>query len=80
MNQQKITVYSTPQCPQCMMTKKSLDRAGITYDEVDLATDAAALDHVKALGYTQAPVVVAGDDHWSGFRPDKIEALIPAAH
>jgi len=25
-----------------------------------------------ALGYLQAPVVVAGDDHWSGFRPDRI--------
>lgn len=80
MNTIQITVYSTPQCPQCMMTKKSLDRAGITYDEVDLSTDAAATDRVKALGYTQAPVVVAGEEHWSGFRPDKIETLTPAAH
>ncbi|MGK4188305.1 glutaredoxin-like protein NrdH [Rothia koreensis] len=73
----QIVVYSTP---QCMMTKKSLDRAGIAYDEVDLAADTEALDHVKALGHTQAPVVVAEGDHWSGFRPDKIEALTPAAH
>lgn len=28
-----------------------------------------------ALGYLQAPVVVAGNDHWSGFRPDRIKAL-----
>jgi glutaredoxin-like protein NrdH len=28
-----------------------------------------------ALGYLQAPVVTAGDDHWSGFRPDRIKAL-----
>ncbi len=25
------------------------------------------------------PVVVAGDDHWSGFRPDRIKALTVAA-
>ena len=28
-----------------------------------------------ALGYLQAPVVVAGNEHWSGFRPDRIKAL-----
>jgi glutaredoxin-like protein NrdH len=28
-----------------------------------------------ALGYLQAPVVVAGGEHWSGFRPDRIKAL-----
>lgn len=30
---------------------------------------------VKELGYTAAPVVVAGEDHWSGFRPDKLATL-----
>jgi glutaredoxin-like protein NrdH len=27
----------------------------------------------------QAPVVVTDQDHWSGFRPDKIEELAQAA-
>ena len=26
--------------------------------------------------HAQAPVVVAGDDHWSGIRPDRISALV----
>ena len=30
---------------------------------------------VTSLGYRQAPVVVAGDSHWAGFRPDMIGAL-----
>ena len=34
-----------------------------------------SLEQVKSLGYAQAPVVVAGEDHWSGFRPDKIKTL-----
>jgi glutaredoxin-like protein NrdH len=27
------------------------------------------------MGYMQAPVVVTENDHWSGFRPDKIGTL-----
>ena len=32
-----------------------------------------------ALGHLQAPVVVAGGEHWSGFRPDRIKALAGVA-
>jgi len=28
-----------------------------------------------SLGYLQAPVVVTPDAHWSGFRPDRLNAL-----
>jgi len=34
---------------------------------------------IKGLGYQQAPVVVAGEDHWSGFRPDRIKAIAAVA-
>ena len=71
-----ITVYSKPMCVQCDATKRAMNKAGIAYDVVDITEDAAALDRVKSLGYVQAPVVIAGEDHWSGFRPDKIKALL----
>ena len=70
-----ITVYSKPACVQCDATKRALDRQGVAYQVVDLTQDQAAYDHVTALGYRQAPVVIAGEDHWAGFRPDKISAL-----
>jgi len=70
-----ITVYTTPGCPQCGLTFRALDKANLPYSTVDLSTDDAALTRVKELGYSQAPVVVAGTDHWSGFRPDKISSL-----
>lgn len=70
-----IVVYSKPACVQCTATTKEMDRKGITYKYVDLTEDAEAMETVKNLGYMQAPVVVAGDDHWSGFRPDKISSL-----
>ena len=49
------------------------------YDVVDVTQDADALALVRSLGYVQAPIVVAGEDHWSGFRPDRIDALAKAA-
>ena len=69
-----FTVYTKPNCVPCTATFKALDKAGITYAKVDISVDAEARDYVMALGYLQAPVVVAGDDHWSGFRPDRIKA------
>ena len=73
-----ITVYSKPNCVQCSATYRALDKAGLVYRTVDVALDVEALEQVRALGYAQAPVVVAGEDHWSGFRPDKIKALAVA--
>jgi len=70
-----VTVYTKPACVQCNATYKALDKLGVEYDIVDISLDAEARDYVMALGYLQAPVVVAGDDHWSGFRPDRIKAL-----
>ncbi|HYB35668.1 MAG TPA: redoxin NrdH [Mycobacterium sp.] len=70
-----ITVYSKPACVQCNATYKALDKQGIAYEKVDMTLDPDARDYVMALGYLQAPVVVAGNDHWSGFRPDRITAL-----
>jgi len=53
---------------------------GIDYRRVDISTDPEARQYVMALGYLQAPVVVAGAEHWSGFRPDRLRDLVsPAA-
>ena len=70
-----ITVYSKPACVQCDATYRALDKKGIDYTIVDISQDTEALEMVRGLGYMQAPVVIAGDSHWSGFRPDQISAL-----
>jgi glutaredoxin-like protein NrdH len=70
-----ITVYSKPACVQCNATKKALERAQVEFQIFDVTVDEKALQAVKELGYLQAPVVVTDDDHWSGFRPDKIGEL-----
>jgi glutaredoxin-like protein NrdH len=73
-----ITVYTKPACVQCNATYRALDKQGISYETVDITRDADARDYVMALGYLQAPVVVAGTEHWVGFRPDRIKALAAA--
>lgn len=70
-----ITVYSKPACVQCTATTRALDARGLPYELIDLTEDAAAMERVQEMGYRQAPVVVVGDDHWAGFRPDMIGRL-----
>lgn len=70
-----VTVYSKPSCVQCNATYRALERKGVDYRVVDLSEDQEAFDMVRGLGYMQVPVVVAGDQHWAGFRPDMISAL-----
>ena len=70
-----VTVYSKPACVQCKATYRALEKKDIAYETVDLSQDAEALERVRVLGYMQAPVVITDEDHWSGFRPDKIEEL-----
>ncbi|WP_280680371.1 glutaredoxin-like protein NrdH [Cryobacterium sp. CG_9.6] len=73
-----VTVYSKPRCVQCTATYRYLDARGIEYQVVDLTESEAALAYVSEdLGYFAAPVVVVVDDqnHWSGFRPDRIDLI-----
>ena len=73
-----ITVYTKPNCPQCEATKRQLTRQGLAFEVIDLTQDPSALDTLREAGFMQAPVVMTGDDFWSGYRPDKIRALAKA--
>ncbi len=70
-----VTVYVRPGCSSCTATKQMLDAGAIAYEVVDLTKVPEAVEVVSRLGYGHPPVVVAGSQHWSGFRPDRIRAL-----
>ena len=72
---ESVVVYTLPSCVQCDSTKRMLKRKDIAFEEVDLSQDSEAMDMVRGLGYTSAPVVIHGADHWSGFRIDRLNAL-----
>ncbi len=76
----KVIVYTLPSCVQCDSTKKYLDRKGVIYETVDLSQDPQAMEHVRELGYTQAPVVECESKHWSGFRMNELDGLSKRIH
>jgi glutaredoxin-like protein NrdH len=73
---ESITVYTKPACVQCDAVVKALEKLNLNFEKVDITTNPTARDYVMALGYLAAPVVVAdADNHFSGYRPDRIKAL-----
>lgn len=70
-----VTVYTKPACVQCSATQRALKKYEISYYAIDISDDEEAREFLLALGYLQAPVVIAGTEHWSGYRPDRIAAL-----
>ena len=44
-----ITVYPKPNCVQCNATYRALDKAGLSYQTVDISLDVEALEQVRAL-------------------------------
>lgn len=70
-----ITVYTKPSCVQCEATKRMMDKLKIKYSTVDITVDAEAFEMIISKGFKSAPVVIAGNDSWSGFNPDKISGL-----
>ena len=43
-----ITIYSKPNCVQCTATYRAMDKAGLSYETVDISLDAQALEQVKS--------------------------------
>ena len=71
-----ITVYTRPACVQCNATVKAFDKAGISYEKIDVNENPEARDYVLSLGYLALPVVyVCPTVHWAGFRPDRVADL-----
>lgn len=71
-----VTVYTNPNCVQCEQTKRYLNLHEVGYSTVDMSTDEKALEMVLGLGFKAAPVVIADDDMWSGFRLDRLSKLV----
>ena len=73
----KVKVYTKYGCPQCDMTKNVLNAKGIDYELYNVQDDEEAKRFVvEELGVMAMPVVIiAGQEPFTGFRPDKLEQL-----
>lgn len=76
----RITIYTRNNCVQCHATKRAMESRGFEFEMVNIDVVAGAADELRAMGFRQLPVVIAGDTRWSGFRPDMINRLHTAPH
>ncbi len=53
-----VTIYTTPTCPYCKLAKDFFKEKGITFTEIDVASDpTAANEMVKKSGQMGVPVI-----------------------
>lgn len=59
----RLTIYSTPWCGYCHRLKRQLDRAGVSYTEIDIERDSAAAQLVRQInsGNQTVPTVMFAD-------------------
>ena len=72
----EITVFSRPDCNPCAKVKTWLNNKNVEFNEVDVTEDVDGLNTIKSLGYSSVPVILSGDDHWSGIDLEKMKGLI----
>ncbi|MCE3230212.1 MAG: Glutaredoxin-related protein [Alphaproteobacteria bacterium] len=71
-------IYITPICPYCVQAKALLDKVGIPYTTIDIATNAELRHEMVKLagGRTSVPQVFIKGNHIGGF--DDLYALYQA--
>ena len=74
---QKITIYTTPTCAYCKMTKAFFKEHNVTYEEKDVANDhALAEEMVKKSGQMAVPVIDIDGQIVVGFDQSKLSELL----
>ena len=68
-----ITIYSTPTCHFCHMTKDFLTEKGITYTEFDVAHDLdKRQEMIQRSGQMGVPVIFVDDEMIIGFDKERL--------
>ena len=76
----KVTIYSTPTCHFCQMTKDFLKGKGIGYTEFDVAHDLEKRQEmIQKSGQMGVPVIFVGDEMIIGFDQEKLVSSLGIA-
>ena len=74
---QKITIYTTPTCAYCKMTKAFFQEHNVVYEEKDVANDhALAEEMVKKSGQMAVPVIDIDGQILVGFDKEGLSRLL----
>ena len=74
---EKVIIYSTHQCPFCIMAKKFMDEHNISYENhfVDDSEEERE-KMVKLSGQLGVPVIVIGDKVYNGFTDTGVQKAL----
>jgi len=73
----KITIYSTPTCVYCKMTKEFLQKNNIPYEELNVAEDEKAREEmVQKSNQLGVPVIDINGEIFVGFNRAELEKAL----
>ena len=73
----KITIYTTPNCPYCLVAKQYFQEKKINFEEIDVSKDQKkAQEMIEQSGQMGVPVILIDDEIIVGFDQEKIEAIL----
>ena len=73
----KVTIYTTPTCVYCKMTKEFFKEHNVAYQEKDVSTDQAAVEEmVKKSGQMGVPVIDVDGKILVGFDKEGLSQLL----
>jgi glutaredoxin 3 len=73
----KVTIYTTPTCHFCQMSKEFFKANGVNYTEVNVAADAAARQEmIDKSGQMGVPVIMIGEEMVIGFDKRRLSELL----
>ena len=72
-----VTIYSTPSCHYCQMTKEFLKEKGIEYTDFNVAEDAdKRAEMIEKSGQMGVPVILVGEEMMVGFDQAKLSSAL----
>ena len=78
--EKNVTIYSTPTCHFCQMTKEFLTEHNIGYVEHNVASDLEKRQEmIDKSGQMGVPVIMVGEELLVGFDKEKLSALVGIA-
>ncbi len=73
----KVTIYTTPTCVYCKMTKAFFKENNVQYEEKDVSTDRAAADEmIKKSNQMGVPVIDIDGQILVGFDKEGLSRLL----
>lgn len=75
-----VTIYSTPTCHFCEMSKDFFKENGVNYTEYNVASDLEKRQEmIQKSGQMGVPVITVGDELIVGFDKEKLASLLGVA-